>query len=614
MNSIEFKSKTLLFYSKRRNNERIDLSSLSDEDFDKIVSGLETTHMCVEGSAFTGEFLMNQSNAAPFISMMVSEIASVNPRVKKLIAYLNALQDGDVFRIVSDDAPTMNKQLAILKMKGEEKGIDDQVIHEQYIVQWGQLATSYRYYAFGYDGIRTVIGEENRAKRVCRFCGGMEPEVKYKDVAHAISEGLGNKLLICNEECDDCNNKLSKLEGNLMHYLDVRRAMGGVLTKNAGKVPSVDGEGFVIRGDDNNNAVLYIEKEKLPKGLDLSQPFSIQLKTNEIVTHQGIYKSLCKIVVDLSPSSELIHMKETIKWINGSVLDDELPSYLAAYNQESVLQPTVDLFFSKKPGIEPYCTAIVHIMDAIFIYIIPEVDVDKGIFKTKQSIEAHLKKFTKPYGDIFSFEDSSEYQLANPWSILKVNPADCRIEIKEQDDPVFVKYKKESEDREEICFPPFQPIGFLPVTITSVVFNRHYLNPVAMADLKQVSINGKKMVCVLDIASETARFEFDLNFSNSSNTTSFFDFSFEAEVKITDYMKYIHTDEFFSLDYHLRDYLFKTVVEYAEVELKKKTIGTDLAPITLVKIINPRIVRQLYYVIILGDGTYFIVKDAELHN
>ena len=135
-----------------------------------------------------------------------------------------------------------------------------------------------------------------------------------------------------------------------------------------------------------------------------------------------------------------------------------------------------------------------------------------------------------------------------------------------------------------------------------------------MADLKQVSINGKKMVCVLDIASETARFEFDLNFSNSSNTTSFFDFSFEAEVKITDYMKYIHTDEFFSLDYHLRDYLFKTVVEYAEVELKKKTIGTDLAPITLVKIINPRIVRQLYYVIILGDGTYFIVKDAELHN
>ena len=285
----------------------------------------------------------------------------------------------------------------MLKTKALTTGEDEQQVHNRYLITWGLLSSSSRHFAFGYDGLRTVVGEGDKQKHVCRFYGKMMPEVTFNCAALAISEGLGNKLLICNEECDACNNKLSKTESNLMHHLDVRRVVGGVLTKTDGTVPSVGGKGFVIRGNANNKAVLYLEKESLPEGLDTCKPFAQKMETVDTVTHQGIYKALCKMVIDLLPTAEISHFRETIGWINGSVLDNELPSYLATYDRECVHHPTVDMFLSNKPGQEHYCTAIARVLDAVFIFILPEVDVDKAQFKTLGSIEHHLGRFAYLY-------------------------------------------------------------------------------------------------------------------------------------------------------------------------------------------------------------------------
>ena len=38
-----------------------------------------------------------------------------------------------------------------------------------------------------------------------RFCGQQVPIVSFNNTAHAISESLGNKSVICREECDNCN-------------------------------------------------------------------------------------------------------------------------------------------------------------------------------------------------------------------------------------------------------------------------------------------------------------------------------------------------------------------------------------------------------------------------
>lgn len=613
MNTFEFGSKTILIYSLAK-NERVDLSCLPDEVFDQVIHALWQTKMCQEGSTFDGKYVMAAEKAKPFVDWLKDSIAPAYKPVNKLIAVFNRFAEGAVFRIVSEDAPTINKQLAVLKTQGLATGKDEMIIHNRYLSTWGIISARYCHYAFGYDGLRISVGEGNKTNRVCRFCGRKYPDATYNSVAHAISEGLGNKILLCNEECDDCNNKLSKTEGNLMHYLDIRRSMGGILTKTDGTVPSVDGKGFVIRGDENNRAVLYIEQEMLPEGFDTNNPFNIQLETVETVTHQGIYKSLCKIVIDLLPSSEMMHFDQTIAWINGSVMDNELPSYLATYDREQVKQPTVDIFLSNNPGTEPYCTAIVHILDVLFVFILPEVDVDKAQFKTFVSIQSYLGQFLSLYGGRWHEEDSSEYTLAYPWAIWTVKPEDPQVQIRPKSDPVFMRYKKEPIERNESEFPEFNPEGISAPVISKVNFERHSMEPVGFAELHQVSVNYERMVCTLDKTLSIAVFSFAFNFSDSSNRLSYFDFSFEAAVKLERFDTYIETGKWFCIDYHLRDYLCCIVLAEADVELRKLTAGTDLEPISLPLVLDKRTVRQLYYRVPVDDNKYLVVKDAAIHG
>lgn len=613
MNIIEFGSKTLLFYSCKK-NERVDLSCLPDDVFDRVVNGLGHTELCREGSAYTGKYVMDSAKARPFMEMLKKDVSAAYPRVNKMIAFFGGLADGDVFRIVSLDAPTMNKQLAVLKTKAIATGENEQVVHNRYLRSWGLLSTRYRHYAFGYDGLKTAVGEGDKKRRVCRFCGRRQPQATYNSVAHAISEGLGNKVLLCNEECDECNNKLSKTESNLIHYLDIRRAMGGVLTKTDGTVPSVDGKGFVIRGNENNQAILYIEKEWLDDRTDITEPFNVRLETEESVTHQGIYKALCKIVIDLLPASEMAHFGETVGWINGSVMDNELPSYLATYGRERVSQPTVDIFLSKSPGEDPYCTAIVHVLDAIFVFIMPEVDVDRAQFKTFESIKRHLAKFADLYGGQWQEEDTSEYTLAYPWSSWTVKPWDPQVQIRPKCDPVFMRYKKEGINGAEGVFPPFDEAGISAPVIKNITFERHSDVPVSLAELHQVSVNFNRMICTLNKVDSTAEFTFSFNFSDSANRLSYFNFSFEASVHLENFDKYIELGEWFCIDYHLRDYLCASVMKAGNEELLKYTRGTDLESISLNKVLNKRIIRQLYYQVPVEADRFLVVKDAQIHN
>ena len=613
MNPFEFASKTLICYSLRK-NERIDLSCLPDVLFDKVLEGLSATKMCVEGSVFTGKFVKDNTRLSGFIDLLNKEIALSYPRINKLIYYMKGLSDGDVFRVVSEDAPTINKQLAVLKTQGMANGIDDRKVHNDYLSRFGSLSTGYRHFAYGYDGLRTAVGEGDKSKRVCRFCGKKMPVAKFKNVAHAISEGLGNKTLLCNEECDDCNNKLSKTEGNLMHYLDVRRAMGGILTKTDGTVPSVDGKGFVIRGDKDNKAVLYIEKESLPKGVDANKPFWMKLETEETVTHQGIYKSLCKIVVDLLPVSELKHFKETIGWINGYVLDEELPPYYASYDREQIQQPTVDIYLSNRQNVEPYCTAVVHILDVLFAFVVPEVDVDKARYKTEDSVRNHLARFEASYGGDWFPEDTTEYTLANPWVDWLVRPNDPQVQILPSSDVIFTRYKREDSLREEHEFPEFTAEGISLPILLNARFERHSPEPVSFAELHQVSVNYERMQCRLDKQNSSVMLSFAFNFSDSSNMLSYFDYSFQVEIELAEFDKYIATGDYFCIDYHLRDYLYAAAMAAGDVELLKHTAGTDLEPIKLKKLLDMRTMRLLLYLVPVEGDRYMVVKDAQIHN
>ena len=64
---------------------------------------------------------------------------------------------------------------------------------------------------------KSTLGEKNE---YCRFCKKSYPDVKFKDVAHAIPEALDNNKLFSYYECDECNHEFGEIiEDHLSKYL-----------------------------------------------------------------------------------------------------------------------------------------------------------------------------------------------------------------------------------------------------------------------------------------------------------------------------------------------------------------------------------------------------------
>ncbi len=77
---------------------------------------------------------------------------------------------------------------------------------------FGEIKKVYSISAFDASTKKT-IGEQDKSKRVCRFCNNTRTNISFNNIAHAISESLGNKKIILNEECDECNSEFGSASG-----------------------------------------------------------------------------------------------------------------------------------------------------------------------------------------------------------------------------------------------------------------------------------------------------------------------------------------------------------------------------------------------------------------
>ena len=150
------------------------------------------------------------------------------------------------------------------------------------------------------------IGEGKKEDRVCRFCKQKYPYVKFNSVAHTISEALGNKKLITNDECDECNSYFDKnIERDFIAYHDFLRTFFGIKNKE-NQIPQMKGENFSFTMSENKEATFKLKDE-----FDFSQP--ARLKIGNKIKMQNIYKALCKFALSAIDSKHLSHFDETIK-------------------------------------------------------------------------------------------------------------------------------------------------------------------------------------------------------------------------------------------------------------------------------------------------------------
>ena len=238
--------------------------------------------------------------------------------LKGLSATFNKLDSGDIFLIL----PTLElEQQQILFLYALIEANGDAEIAKQNMklrsTQGNHILDYYKFEAFDGSELKPhKIGETIKNNRTCRFCGKQTPHVKFDLKAHAFPEALGNKNVICQEECDDCNSLFSRtIEPSIVTFFEFHRTFFGAHRKS-NKPINLSSNQISVSNDRIGNLSI-----KLPESCfnEADKSFNFQLELGDIKL-QDVFRALVKFVAActsnpiLSPDiQDWVRSKTTIR-------------------------------------------------------------------------------------------------------------------------------------------------------------------------------------------------------------------------------------------------------------------------------------------------------------
>ena len=175
----------------------------------------------------------------------ISKYKNILPQIQQLDSKFKRLEKNEWFFVLPAIEFTTQQKYELEKELNILNNYNSDISEEKVLEIFGCIMNNYELITFDLDKDRKIkIGEDNRDKRICRFCNKKKPDVKFKKEAHAISEALGNKKLILNEECDSCNEFFDEnIERDFIYYHDLARTMFGIKNKDNNS-PKMKGDNF----------------------------------------------------------------------------------------------------------------------------------------------------------------------------------------------------------------------------------------------------------------------------------------------------------------------------------------------------------------------------------
>lgn len=549
--------------------------------------------------------------------------------IRKLYGFISKLADGEVFYYINEDkASIVERRTTYDCARMQHLGF--RPVHNAAFHHYSMLDNCFQYLSYGYDGIEEWIGEEVIDKRVCRFCGKSYPEVNFDKVAHAVQDALGNKLLFCYEECDTCNHDLAPIEDNFRKIMDFRRAMYHIPRKGTTSSPKVVGKTFIVRPDRNGFPELFIMEESIPRGVNRAKPFYMHLESKDSMSNEGMYMALCKMVIDMLPSSELIHFENTIKWItsNGMWAPDSLPSiWLSVLPTDNIVypQPVLDIFLNNKGQMpnSPYCTGILWIYDIAYMFVMPFADVDAGQYKYDKDLANHWKIMSNMLGlHNLQKQDSNNYLPSTPWVNWEVDLSLPNIHVLPKSNPIFAECLTTKFDRPNIDMPPFTKEGIIFNKANILEFECYYNGVITDKDLRDLTQHIAGPGFLIDPIKRQVHVQMWVDVNDTTDKVKYFRYSFEAVFDIPSFWTYINMEtekdgSLVSFAFHneLRDYLYESALRNVEPLMVKLRAGSPFIKCSLEKMIEcERIFTYAYYMVPSGaDGRYAKIDDSEIH-
>lgn len=567
---ISFPTKKILIYS-LIGNKYYDFNCLDEKVFLSVVSMINLFDIAMFRDSSVDVICGTKTRAA--IEFLDSHYSKDSKLVFSLCHFLKKMKDGDKFCILQFEAPGIEKYLAETWI--QQFPSDKLLTHytKRIFSQWEPVSQRYHHYVFGNDGISVFIGD-NSKRRICRFCGKSEPEVQFKKKnAHAIPEALGNKLIFSNEECKDCNERLSVVEKDLVTMMDFRRSMYGINPKGKNKHTDCIGEDFVIKWDENDKMSVYVKQSVFDKSQLVDGERILTVHHHEKLTHNNIYKALVKMVIDVLPSYELSHFNQTIDWINGRLFQDASPDYMVSYMSFMFEQPILDIFIRKENTTGPYCTAMFRTCDMIYLFVVPLVDVDGGKYKYTQNLHNHYLFFISNFGGKWEKVDSKEDSYSVPWYNIVYNE---NVIIEGDDEKVFDRCRR----------PRNEPYGFIhfPKPDISKIregnFKLHYCRITPnqnLSDEDLIDTNIELSECYVFLCLQESRITLStiVEVSSSNMKKHIYSCKFELTFFIQNINEhYCIEDESLTVNGELISYFIERLFRVGEIVVASHRLGT----------------------------------------
>lgn len=551
--------------------------------------------------------------------------------IRKLLGFLSKLKDGDYFYYFSGEHVSfLERRVAWECLQMEKLGYRWCTrLHNQIYEHFSSVSLRFQFLSYGHDGLEEWVGEPSPERRICRFCGRLMPEASFKKVAHAVQDALGNKLLFSYEECDDCNHDLALVENQFRIIMDFRRSIYRIPRKETSKAAKVVGTDFILLPDAKGNPQLYIMEEALT-GKDLTRPFMHHFELKEPVVNEQMYKALCKIVIDMLPSLELPHFKNTVRWIaSDKWIPDSLPSIwlgLLPVDEPVYKQAALDIFIHNKEDSQeaPYCTAIIWIYDVAYLFVVPFVDKDAGRYKKDEQLLAHITEMKTWMGlSCWYRQDTMDYHQSTVWVDWKVDPLQSYVHILPKIDPVFEVCKKRVViPIEEEKMPDVKPEYVSFRNIEYVRFEAVYKEPLDDDDLQDVMTILDPVIFTVNSAHETIDVKWHLEAFDTTNTKPFFYYEFSVSFHVCHFRDYVKVEInqdgkllSFAFHYQLRDTLFELALVAVTPKMQELQKGTvfEGRPLTAMPLTSERILACSEYYMPIGNQ-YRVIYDSQIHG
>lgn len=543
-------------------------------------------------------------------------------RSNRIINFFEKVPIGIVIGILDGDKIRDSIRLCVFQALNSETGLHNISLKAQeLILNLKEIESYYDIYAFGFDNIKHSIGEKDKNKRKCRFCGksGLE---RFHSSAHAIPEALGNKLLFSNEECDECNNSLHIIEDNFRALMDIRRAMFGIRRKNSTNIPKIIGQNFVLKDDGTGQPSLYVKEDSLPSGWETLSSIPIRLELKYITINEEILKALVKIVIDLLPSSYADKFEETIRWLmsNGKFIPDKLPSmYFVVLPFNCFFsQPAITIYLKHDIDLikGPYCFAILYIYDIAYRFVIPFASPDKGYYRDDEELADFWKLVETNPKLKWTIQNTKDWWYSAPWAEFNIKSSASFLHILPSSDSMFLGCK-ERRYPNNYNFPPFDS-SLIKVKPNKIVFKDFSKRrKIAKSHLKDVSVEFTPPIFNFNNSTEIIGIKFEMTAKSSYGETYF---SIDVNVDIIakfNYDNVCYDEDTIVVNCQYIETIWDKTVDIASSHLEhrmKLSKFRHIKPLETFYSSNTRFFRESLYIVTRKDGQKYIMPYRCLHE